>query len=207
MLNLYEINKQVLRVEDNSITAIIGKSGSGKSYIIKKISEKYNIPLIKDIFYVKKKKHYEEQVLGLLKSFFKKSLLNKDNLSLEEKTILSIINNYSSNTILVDDVFSYINNTDKLKIMNFFKKNNKTVIYTTSNSEDLIYADKVIVIENGEIIQEEKTKDILKDENVFKTIGIKQSFISDLSHKLICYELIDKIYVSEKELVDALWKK
>ena len=207
MLNLYEVNKQILKVEDGSITAIIGSSGSGKSFFAKTISENYNIPLIKNIFLVEKKQEYPEDILVLLKSFFKKSLLKKDNLSLEDKTILAIINSYFSDTIIIDDVLSYINESDKLKIINFLRKKRKTLIYTTSNVSELIYADRIIIIENGEIVTEDKAENVLKDERLLKKAGLGLSFIFDLSNKLICYDLINEVYISEKDLVRALWKK
>ena len=46
----------------------------------------------------------------------------------------------------------------------------------------------------------------LKEEKTFINCGLKLPFVVDLSLKLNYYDLVDKIYLDEKSLVDEIWK-
>ena len=72
--------------------------------------------------------------------------------------------------------------------------------------EEILKYDKVLVINKGEKELFDDVKNVLKDENLFKELGLSLPFIYDISNLLKSYDLIKNDHIIEKELVDVLWK-
>ena len=81
-----------------------------------------------------------------------------------------------------------------------------SVIYETNNSEDILYSNRMIVLHKGNIVMEGATKKVLSKDSLLLKLGVELPFIVDLSLKLKFYDLIDKIYLSQEDLVNKLWK-
>lgn len=105
--------------------------------------------------------------------------------------------------IILDDPLTNLYN--KKEIIKLLKQTKKTIIYITSNSEDLIYADYIYIIDK-KVKQEGTKQEILKDEQTFTKNKIQEPVMLELSTKLKYYNLIDKIYYSETKLIEDLWK-
>ena len=142
------------------------------------------------------------------------SLLYKDikMLSYSQKKIISFARSiiHEPKIILLDRIFDSLNKNYTIKIityLNYLKKNKKCIIiFTTNNSEYLNICDNLIIINNGKIIVNKKISDLLNDENIFNKNNIKLPFLTDLSYKLISYDLIDHLIFDYDEMVDEIWK-
>ena len=114
---------------------------------------------------------------------------------------------HDPNIILLDNIFSGMDSIFKNKIISYLKQlKNKTIIIVTNNSEDILLADKIIIFNDGSVIECGNRDDILSNEKLFIKNDINMPFIVELSHKLKSYELIDDIILDEKEMVNDIWK-
>ena len=80
------------------------------------------------------------------------------------------------------------------------------VIFSTNNSDDVLYSNRMIVLHNGSIAIEGATPSVLKKDSLLLKLGVELPFMVDLSLKLKFYEVISKVYLDEEELVNKLWK-
>lgn len=112
--------------------------------------------------------------------------------------------------LILDEALSMVDNETKNKIYNILKelnKNNKlTIINVTHDSEDILYGNKVLILNNGKNIAYNDTNSILKEEKTFTKNGLKLPFMADLSIKLKYYGLVDDIILDMDKMVDILWK-
>ncbi len=89
-------------------------------------------------------------------------------------------------------------------VSNFSK--NITIIYETNNCEDILYADRMLVLHKGNVAIEGATEAVLKQDRLLLKLGVELPFMVDLSNKLAFYEVISDIYLKEEDLVNTLWK-
>ncbi len=110
--------------------------------------------------------------------------------------------------LLLDDFFELLDFKRKEKIVNLLKKyNNKgmTIINGTTNIEDSLNGDDIIILKMGEIILNGSKEKIFLNEKEFKKSGLELPFIVDLSIKLKYYGVINKIYFDMGKLIDDIW--
>lgn len=140
-----------------------------------------------------------------LDSFIDKNFLELD---VEKRIFIKILSLLIiiPDIICVDDLFTYLSKDMKLKIFNYVKENNITLISVTSDMEELLLFDKILVMNKGKKEVFDLTINVLKMENVFNEIGLNLPFIYDINNMLKSYELIDRDHLVYKELVDVLWK-
>ena len=79
-------------------------------------------------------------------------------------------------------------------------------INITSNTEEALYAESLIVYYKEKVIVEGSTISVLKEERILKKLGFKLPFIYDFSLQLNYYGVIDSIFLDENVLVNKLWK-
>ena len=111
--------------------------------------------------------------------------------------------------LILDEALDMIDNNRREDILNILTELNKmgmTIINITHNSEELLYGTKIIVMNNGEVKEQGKTKELLRKEKLFKNNGLELPFVVDLSYKLKYYGLVDDIVLDMDELVDKIWK-
>lgn len=156
-----------------------------------------------------KKKVYEiSRKLGIENLLYKE--LNV--LSHSEKKVVSFAQSiiHDPKVILIDCLFDSLDVYYKNKVVGYLKQLKKSkkaiVIFTTNDSEDLLFADELIIIKTGKIVSNGTIDDLIKDEKKFIKSDIKLPFLIDLSYKLKSYELIDKLIYNTEEMVDELWK-
>ena len=118
--------------------------------------------------------------------------------------ILCMIINKPS-VLIMDDILNNIEFNKKKEIINYLKKQNITIINITSNTEDILLSDEVVIINNKNCIKN-NIKDLLNNDNLFNECNLKLPFMADLSKKLIYYNLLDKIILDKNKLVDEIWK-
>lgn len=140
-----------------------------------------------------------------LDSVYDKKIIDLTN---EDRVYLKILSLLIIKPIIfcIDDMLVYLNNEKKERILNYIKENDIILFSVISNMEEILKYDKVLVINRGEKELFDDVKNVLKDENLFKELGLSLPFIYDISNLLKSYDLIENDHIIEKELVDVLWK-
>ena len=112
--------------------------------------------------------------------------------------------------LIIDEALNMLDGIDKESILKLLKKLVKekkiTVINVTHDMEDTIYGDKIIVLDQGQILLYDDKKQVYKEEKLLKKIGLELPFMVDLSNKLRYYGLVDDDILSMNEMVNHLWK-
>ena len=131
----------------------------------------------------------------------KKDLTEFDELKLK---ILSCLN--SNNKIFVFmNVLTYLDSDFKEKVIRYLKLGNKRIINYTTDIEETLLLDYIVVIHENKIIMEGKKELVLKEEKILKKLGFHLPFVVELSNGLKYYGLVTKTYFNNKELVNDLW--
>lgn len=78
---------------------------------------------------------------------------------------------------------------------------NKTIIVITHNLEEASYADRVIVLNGGEIVADGTPIEVFKNEKVLEESGLKT-----MESVSIIHNLKNKQYKNKKEIEEALWE-
>lgn len=140
-----------------------------------------------------------------LDSVYDKKIIDLTN---EDRVYLKILSLLIIKPIIfcIDDMLVYLSNEKKERILNYIKENDIILFSVISNMEEILKYDKVLVINKGEKELFDDVKNVLKDENLFKELGLSLPFIYDISNLLKSYDLIENDHIIEKELVDVLWK-
>ena len=64
----------------------------------------------------------------------------------------------------------------------------------------------IIVLDKGNVISHDYNDSLFRSEKIFSKLGLEMPFMVDLSIKLKCYNLLDKLIYNMEEMVDTLWK-
>ncbi len=145
------------------------------------------------------------------KDFFKlDNILKSDfeDMSLEDRNYIKILSLLiiKPSIFCIDDLLTYLNRDKKTNILNYIKANEITLLNITSDMEELFLYDKILVMNKGYKYDFDLSKNILKNEKLFKDLGLNMPFIYDLNIMLKEYGLINELHIVHKELIDLLWK-
>ncbi len=199
----------------NDITSIIFNEESIKNKIISEINTKdfvfINSKTISERVKVSDFLKVNNFDMRLLIKFKINELISSDlsTLPIEDQIylkIIVIINNNDDKDYIFDDVLSYLSE-DRKKIIfkTIFDKNLKYYNFT-SDIEEVIYSNYLIVLSKDGVAIEGSVKSVLAEEKLLKRLGFSLPVIYDLSLQLKSYGLIDKPYVDMRKLVNDLWK-
>ena len=106
----------------------------------------------------------------------------------------------------IDDLLTYLSTDKKNMILNYIKENNIILLCVTSNMEELLLFDKILVMDKGKKRLFDNRENVLNNEELFNELGLNLPFIYDINSLLKSYDLIDNNHIIYKELVDILWK-
>lgn len=149
------------------------------------------------------------EMLKYLKDRYTKCVILRNDLYLTRNKVLKMINKAlltKPALILIDDLFIYLNEEDKKEIMEKFKKTGTNLVCVVSNIEETLLFEYILVLKNKKIVLEGETSSVLNEEKLMKKLGLSLPFVTDLSLQLGYYDLVDKLYLDQDELVNALWK-
>lgn len=140
-------------------------------------------------------------------------LLDKEinNLTVIDKERLSLAIGLIINPdiLLLDNPFPCFSRKEEenmYKALRNLSNKGMTIIITTTNSEECLITDKVLLINKFNKIAYDRPTKILNNESLLKKNGIEMPFMIDLSSKLRAYGLIDKNINDPERMVDILWK-
>ncbi len=152
----------------------------------------------------------EDDQKELVSLFFKEEELvqNPNQIDDEQKRLLLCCKAFLNKPAIVfmDEVLSLLSKENQHKIFSYAKDAQITLVSVSKNIEEAMDYDYMIVLDKGRVAIEGKTMQVLQEEKILKRLGIGLPFYVDLSIQLKLYGLIDKIYRTKKELVEALWK-
>lgn len=144
---------------------------------------------------------------GILDSFNCHDLITKTDLTKIDKIKIDIL----SNIILDKEIFvflnvlTYVDSDFKEKVISYLNKHKKRIINYTTEIEETLMLDYLVVFHQNKVIMEGSTNEILKEEKILKKLGFNLPFIVELSSGLKYYGLVNKIYYQKESLVDDLW--
>ena len=104
------------------------------------------------------------------------------------------------------DVFVNMEETDIKRIVKYCKNNNITIVNITTDMENLLDSDYLIILYNKGIAMEGKTLECLKEEKILKRLGFNLPFMVDLSIQLGYYGLLNEIITNERKMIKTIWK-
>ena len=111
----------------------------------------------------------------------------------------------TSKRIVFNNAFYGYREEEKKEILELLKKQNIKFVLITSDIEEALYGDYIIVYDGKDIILEGVKEVVLKEEKTLKHIGYGLPFVVDLSTQLTYYDIFSKVYFNLDELVDDLW--
>ena len=95
---------------------------------------------------------------------------------------------------------------DEIKeIMELLKKQNIKFVLITSNVEEALYGDYILVYDGKNIVLEGLKEVVLKEEKKLKHLGYGLPFVVDLSIQLTYYDVFDKVYFDIDNMIGDLW--
>lgn len=152
----------------------------------------------------------DNRIRDFIDYFVLENIINKKfiELNTESRVYIKILSLLiiSPSLICIDDLLTYLNLDKKTKILNYIKEKNITLINVSSDMEELLYMDKILIMNKGKKKIYDKTDIVLSKEDIFKELGLSLPFIYDINNLLKSYELINENHIITKELVDLLWK-
>lgn len=111
--------------------------------------------------------------------------------------------------IIFDEPTAMLDPTGRIEVMNTIKKlnrvENKTIVLITHYMDEAVQADRILVMEKGEIVMEGTPKDIFKQVDKIKELGLDVPQVTELVYELRQegFDLKDDI-LSIEELVEIL---
>lgn len=158
------------------------------------------------------KEEMDTLVKVISKKFKIENILDKsfDDITFSERikvvVATAIINN--PKIVLFDFSFDKLTSSDRKlvnKILLEYKDKYKlTAIFITHDLEDTINADNIILLDNGKVILSGSKEKVYKDFKLEK-YGFNIPFSVLLSHNLMLYDLLDKVYFDESEVINKIW--
>lgn len=209
-------------------TFLCGTSGSGKTLLLEAIAGKVKYEgdinckvktsvLFDKVIFTSNSVEDELKYLSLnfiqkqfVANFFDEAKLkvNPNHLSFKEQKILILCSALWQNAkvIFIDNLYSFLDKEDIQKFNSYFLENKITVVLVSTDIEEALNYEYMIVMDSGIVAIEGRTKQVLTEERLLKRLGIGLPFYVDLSIQLKYYNLIDKIYLNKEELTKKLWK-
>ena len=110
-----------------------------------------------------------------------------------------------SKRIVFNEIWYYLSKEEKSELLEILKRRNVSFVNITSNVEDVIYSDYVIVYDDDKKILEGNKEMVLRNEKLLKRLGYGIPFVVDLSIQLNYYDIFDTVYYDMDKLTEALW--
>ena len=91
-------------------------------------------------------------------------------------------------------------------ILDEYKNNGGIIINVTNDIEETLNSDRIIILHDNALVCDGKTLSVLNEEKILKRLGVGIPFIVELNKYFMDYGMINKYYLSNERLVNALWK-
>ena len=142
---------------------------------------------LKDLEKEKVKKRIEES----LDKVHMKDKLNEDlyelSLGQKQRIVISEVLAKQPKYIVFDEPTTMIDSKGKEEIYHIvenLKKEGYTIVYITNVAEEMLLADRIVILNEGQIVEEIKKEDLLNRLDVFEQYDIKMPIVLELVQKL-----------------------
>lgn len=112
---------------------------------------------------------------------------------------------FPSKRVIFNESLSSLSNKEKKEIFDLLDKQNINYVNVTSNIEDALFGDYIIVYDEDMKVLEGNKEVVLKNEKLLKKLGFGVPFVVDLSIQLMYYDILDRVYFDVDNLLEALW--
>lgn len=112
---------------------------------------------------------------------------------------------FPSKRVVFNESLSSLSNKEKQEIFNLLDRQSIDYVSVTSNIEDALFSDYIIVYDEDMKVLEGNKELVLKNEKLLKKLGFGVPFVVDLSIQLMYYDVLDKVYFDMDNLLEALW--
>lgn len=112
---------------------------------------------------------------------------------------------FPSKRVIFNESLSSLSNKEKKEIFDLLDKQNINYVNVTSNIDDALFGDYIIVYDEDMKVLEGNKEVVLKNEKLLKKLGFGVPFVVDLSIQLMYYDILDKVYFDVDNLLEALW--
>lgn len=112
---------------------------------------------------------------------------------------------FPSKRVIFNESLSSLSNKEKKEMFDLLDKQNINYVNVTSNIEDALFGDYIIVYDEDMKVLEGNKEVVLKNEKLLKKLGFGVPFVVDLSIQLMYYDILDKVYFDVDNLLEALW--
>ena len=112
---------------------------------------------------------------------------------------------FPSKRVIFNESLSSLSNKEKKEIFDLLDKQNINYVNVTSNIEDALFGDYIIVYDEDMKVLEGNKEMVLKNEKLLKKLGFGVPFVVDLSIQLMYYDILDRVYFDVDNLLEALW--
>jgi len=128
-------------------------------------------------------------------------------LNVEEKSLIKILSFLIASPLIlgIDNLLNYISYDSAELVIKYAKERNIALIYATTDSEKLIFADCIHIIHKFKSIRNGSFDEIFKDK-IIREMGLEMPFLKELNEYLKDYELTDRDFSSINDGVNSLWK-
>ena len=173
-----------------------------------------NSPLDELKYFLLKLDYIDDEIDSRVEDFIEYFKLEKivncdfDSLSVEDKVFIKLLSYLivKPRLFCIDDLMTYLSYEKNVSIFNYIKEKKIMLVSVISNTEELKFYDKVLVMNKGYAVLYDKVNNVISNEELFNELGLEIPFIYDINNMLKSYELINEDHLIEKDLVSVLWK-
>ena len=125
------------------------------------------------------------------------------------KVALAVALIHNPRILILDESLSMIDENEKsniLKVLDRRHKNGLTIISVIHDLSESFLADRLIILNDGEIMLDGKPLKVMEYDKILNRLGIELPFEAELSIKLKLYGLLDGIIPDVEKMVDTLWE-
>lgn len=214
ILGIIKTNSEIIIDDINLNNKNIKKIRNIIGYIPSNINDSIIMDTVEEEIISSVSKYKKQDLEDLIDKFNFSHLLkrNPKTLSGGEQQLMCIISSLLKHPkiLIFDKSFSMLDNFMKDKILKMMKKISKeeniTIINFTNDTEDVVYGDNIIIMDNNKILINEKKEILLNDEKLFKNLNLQLPFMADLSKKLSYYNLVNTLELDMARMVNKIWK-
>lgn len=134
---------------------------------------------------------------------FKEYSIIGSNMSFDE--LKEKLEMFPSKRVVFNESWYNLRNNEKKVIIELLRKQNINFVNITSNIEDSLLSDYIVVFDENKKVLEGNTEFVLRNEKVLKKLGYGLPFVVDLSIQLTYYDILDKVYYDMDKLTEDLW--
>ena len=134
---------------------------------------------------------------------FKEYSIIGSNMSFDE--LKEKLEMFPSKRVVFNESWYNLRNNEKKVVIELLKKQNINFVNITSNIEDSLLSDYIVVFDENKKVLEGNTEVVLRNEKVLKKLGYGLPFVVDLSIQLTYYDILGKVYYDMDKLTEDLW--